>query len=109
MASISPGFLDLKRKRRVYSVRGKFDPWGSSLKKEDLIDFICEDAGLRREDISDDTLLFSDGYIDSFTMTSLIAFIEDEGNMTIEQSAVTLENFDSINNIMAFCGGQNAS
>ncbi len=74
--------------------------------KDELVAFICEDAGLERDEISDDTLLFSDGFIDSFTMTSLIAFIEEETGITIEQSAVTLENFDTIARIMAYVDGQ---
>ncbi|MFL9503399.1 acyl carrier protein (plasmid) [Rhodopseudomonas palustris] len=70
--------------------------------KEELFAFICEDAGLDRNEINDSTLLFSDGFIDSFTMTSLIAFIEDETGITIEQAAVTLENFDTVSRIMSF-------
>lgn len=74
--------------------------------RDELFAFICEDAGLERDEITDDTLLFSDGFIDSFTMTSLIAFIEEETGITIEQSAVTLENFDTVSRIMAFVEGQ---
>lgn len=82
------------------------DHRGEEMTKDELFAFICEDAGLDRDKVTEDTLLFSDGFIDSFTMTSLIAFIEDETGITIEQSAVTLENFDSVSRIMAFVDGQ---
>lgn len=78
--------------------------------KEELIAFICEDASLDPNEFNDDTLLFTDGYIDSFTMTSLIAFIEEELGVEIDQSAVTLENFDSISRkIMGYLGRRNAA
>lgn len=77
--------------------------------KEELIAFICEDASLDPGEINDNTLLFTEGYIDSFTMTSLIAFIEEELGVEIDQSAVTLENFDSISRIMSYLGRLNAA
>ena len=79
------------------------------MKKDELVAFICDDAGLDPTEITDDTLLFTDGYIDSFTLTSLVAFIEDELGAEIEQSAVTLENFDSISRIMNYMERLNVS
>ncbi|MFT5798406.1 MAG: acyl carrier protein [Candidatus Azotimanducaceae bacterium] len=79
------------------------------MKKEELFAFICDDADLDPTEINDDTPLFSDGYIDSFTLTSVIAFVEEQGGFRIEQSAVTLENFDTISNIMLFYGRQDVS
>ena len=76
--------------------------------KDELITFICDDAGLDPSEITDDTLLFTDGYIDSFTMTSLIAHLEEVLGKEIAQSEVTVENFDTINRIMAYIGRHNA-
>lgn len=76
--------------------------------KDELFAFICEDAGLNAGEVGDDTLLFTDGYIDSFTMTSLIAFIEEELGIEIDQSAVTLDNFDSVSRIMKYLEPVNA-
>ena len=67
-----------------------------------LRNFIAEDTGLDPSEFTDDTELFSDGYIDSFTMTSVIGWLEEETGITIAQSAVTLENFDTINRMVAF-------
>lgn len=69
---------------------------------QDLITFICEDAGLEAGDFSDDTELFSGGFIDSFTMASLLEFIEENAGVEVAQSDVTLENFDTISRIVAF-------
>jgi len=76
--------------------------------KDDLIAFICDDAGLEPSEFNDDTLLFTDGYIDSFTMTSLIAHIEEVQGKEIAQSEVTVENFDTIARIMAYMERRNA-
>jgi acyl carrier protein len=67
-----------------------------------LLKFITEEAGLTHDEITPETALFSEGYIDSFTMTSVIAFIEDTQELEIPQSEITLENFDTINNMATF-------
>ncbi|WP_273502919.1 acyl carrier protein [Paracoccus sphaerophysae] len=76
--------------------------------RDDLIAFIGEDAGIDRAEIGDDTLLFSEGFIDSFTMSSVLAFIEEQKGIQIEMSDVTLENFDSVSRIIAFVDRQSA-
>ena len=47
-------------------------------------------------------VLKDEGYIDSFTMTAIIAFIEEGFGITVPQSEVTLENFDTVDNMAAF-------
>lgn len=76
--------------------------------RDDLIAFISEDAGIDRAEIGDDTLLFSEGFIDSFTMSSVLAFIEEQKGIQIEMSDVTLENFDSLSRILSFVDRQTA-
>lgn len=75
--------------------------------KDELIRFICDDAGIDAAEINEDTPLFTEGYIDSFTMTSMIAFIEEKMGFEIEQSAVTLDNFDTVSRIMAYVENAN--
>lgn len=67
-----------------------------------LREFIAEDTGMELSEFNEDTELFSEGYIDSFTMTSVIGWLEEETGISIAQSAVTLENFDTINRMVAF-------
>ena len=74
--------------------------------RDELVTFICEDAGLKSSDFNDETELFSGGFIDSFTMASLLQFIEEKTGLEVSQSDVTLENFDAVSRIVAFVENQ---
>lgn len=52
-------------------------------------------------DITYDTRLISSGYVDSFSMVSLLVFLENKFNIKIPQSKATPEAFDSVNNIVS--------
>ena len=61
-----------------------------------------------REYIDDDdavityeTPLISSGYVDSFSMVSLLVFLENKFKIKIPPSKATPEAFDSVNNIVA--------
>ncbi|HWR74756.1 MAG TPA: phosphopantetheine-binding protein [Bacteroidales bacterium] len=51
--------------------------------------------------ITDDTPLISSGYVDSFSMVSLLVFLENKFKIKIPPSKATPEAFDSVNNIVA--------
>jgi acyl carrier protein len=51
------------------------------------------------EEITYDTPLISSGYIDSFSMVSLLVFIENKFKIKIPPSKATPEAFDSVNKI----------
>jgi len=53
------------------------------------------------EDITYDTPLISSGYVDSFSMVSLLVFLENKFKIKIPPSKATPEAFDSVNNIVA--------
>jgi acyl carrier protein len=69
---------------------------------QELHDLITEETGMDASEFTADTCLFSEGFIDSFTMTSVIAYIEETHGVEIPQSEITLENFDTINNMVGF-------
>ena len=46
--------------------------------------------------------MFSSGLIDSFSLVTLMSFIENAGEVSIDPSDVTLDNFDSIERIIQF-------
>lgn len=69
---------------------------------EQLISFISEETGMSPDEFGQDTKLFSEGYIDSFAMTSTINYIEETFGLSIAQSDVTLAHFDSIASMTAF-------
>ena len=52
-------------------------------------------------EISYDTPLISGGYIDSFSMISLLIFLENKFTIKIPPSKATPEAFDSVNKIVA--------
>ncbi len=69
---------------------------------EKILEFLRDE--IDDEDVALDavTPLFSDGLIDSFAMAGLIEFLEEISGAAIAQSDVVLENFDSVEKIVAF-------
>jgi acyl carrier protein len=51
--------------------------------------------------ITYDTPLISSGYVDSFSMVSLLVFLEKKFKIKIPPSKATPEAFNSVNNIIA--------
>ena len=52
------------------------------------------------EEITYDTPLISSGYVDSFSMVSLLVFLENKFKIKIPPSKATPEAFDTVNNIV---------
>ena len=73
-----------------------------SLKKNELYQFMRNDLGVDTSDLDDQTLFFSTGVVDSFSLISLITFIQNRCEITVDAEDVTLENLDSVERIMAF-------
>lgn len=69
---------------------------------ESLINFFAQELELDTGTIAEDTLLFSSGIIDSFALVSMMMFLESEASIRIAPSDVRLDNFDSIERILAF-------
>jgi acyl carrier protein len=69
--------------------------------KEVVLDYVkkeyLEDSD---EVINYDTPLISSGYVDSFSMVSLIVFIENKFKIKIPPSKATPDAFDSVNKII---------
>ncbi len=70
--------------------------------KDQILRHVIEEY-LADEDqmITYDTPLISSGYVDSFSMVSLLVYIENKFNIKIPPSKATPEAFDSVNNIVA--------
>lgn len=66
-----------------------------------LLDNVRELSGLNGE-ATIDTPLFSSGALDSVTMLSLIALVEESAGIEIHAEDVTLDNFDSVERIVRF-------
>lgn len=52
-------------------------------------------------EITNDTPLISSGYVDSFSMVSLLVFLENKFKIKIPSSKATPEAFDTVNSIVA--------
>lgn len=76
----------------------------SSNIKQQLTDFIIETTGLSDDEFDAETPLYSEGYIDSFALTTIISFIEEQENTEVPGDDITLENFDSINKMIDYIG-----
>jgi acyl carrier protein len=53
------------------------------------------------EEITYETPLISSGFVDSFSMVSLLVFLENKFKIKIPPSKATPEAFDSVNSIVA--------
>lgn len=78
-----------------------------SLTADALLGFIREKTDA--EDLDGDSPLFSTGELDSVNQLNLIMFVEAEAKITVAQADVTLENFDSVNKILAYVQSQGGS
>jgi len=70
--------------------------------KETIKRYIVDKIVGEEIDIPDDSSLFGEGIIDSLGNVKLISFLEKNYNITIEPGELTMENFDTINQIVAF-------
>lgn len=71
-----------------------------SVTQDELLQFLREDLNID-EDIDAQTELFSSGILDSVSMVSMITFLEEKTGAVVQPGDVTLENFDSVERIMA--------
>lgn len=69
---------------------------------EGLVQFMEDELAVDPAEISPDTLLFSEGIIDSFALVSLMTFLEQEGGFMVDPADVNLENFDSLDRILNY-------
>jgi acyl carrier protein len=73
-----------------------------SLDRDVLRQFLATELGLDLKKIADDTPLFSSGMIDSFSLVTLITFLEEKGGFSVDPGDVNLDNLDSIERILAY-------
>jgi len=74
-----------------------------NLTSQKLREFIQENYLFGREpDFADDDSFLEMGLIDSTGVLELVAFLEREQGITIEDRELVPENLDSVNNILQF-------
>jgi acyl carrier protein len=75
---------------------------GCKLDFDRLSRFLDEDLGIDVAGIEPDTPLFSSGIIDSFSLVTLLTFLESEGGIRISPADVNLDNMDSLARMLAY-------
>ena len=70
--------------------------------KQTIKQYIVDKIVGEEIEIADDASLFSEGIIDSLGNVKLISFLEKQYNIRIEPGEITMENFDTIKQIVAF-------
>lgn len=77
-----------------------------AVNRESLVRFLVEKQGLDPRELQGDTLLFTGGLLDSFTMVDLIQFLESEGGFEVSTTEAILENLDSVDRILAYAASR---
>ncbi len=71
--------------------------------------FILENFYIRDpSEVADDTLLVTNGIVDSTGMLEVIAFLEEQFGIEVADEETTPENLDSIDRMAAFVGRKQA-
>ena len=70
--------------------------------KSKIRDYILDSTFDDVENITDDTLIFEKGVLDSMGLLFLIEFLKEEFGVTTNDDELVVENFESINNIVTF-------
>lgn len=73
-----------------------------TLTAADLTGFMQKELGIDTAEVDPSTLLFTSGIVDSFSLVSLVTFIERKCDFTVQPDDVTLDNLDSIQRIVDF-------
>jgi acyl carrier protein len=75
---------------------------GMALTRDDILTALRTELGVDTSGVDESTPLFSAGLIDSFSLVSLILFLETRGGISVQPMDVTLENFDSVGRMLAY-------
>jgi acyl carrier protein len=75
---------------------------------DEMLAYFSENFGLDVDDIDDETLLFSDGYLDSFAIVDVVVYLESANSISINPSEVSLDNLDSIGRMASFVEAKTA-
>lgn len=76
--------------------------------RKELRDFIIE-LFFTKDDadsLGDEDSFMKEGIIDSTGVLELVAFIEDQYGLAVEDNEMTPENLDTINNLVGFISGK---
>jgi acyl carrier protein len=105
-----PRFLAGRDFRRPATVAGK--NMGDYMELEKHIrQYVAENLLYVDEDFKydNDTSFINEGLIDSMGVMELVAYVQSEFDITVEQQEMTPDNFDSVNKLVTFIRGKQAA
>lgn len=70
-----------------------------------IMDFLERELGVDTAPLDGDTPLVSDGIIDSFSLMSLVTFVEERFRLRVGMLDINLANFDSLNRMERYIAG----
>ncbi len=70
--------------------------------KENVRGYVSENTFSNKDKITDEVLIFKEGFLDSMGLVMLITFLEDTFSLKTSDSDMIEENFESINAIADF-------
>ncbi|MCF7907333.1 MAG: acyl carrier protein [Candidatus Omnitrophica bacterium] len=68
--------------------------------KDKIRNFIISNFMFDEGSLGDDDLLFETGIIDSMGFIKLLAFIDKTFNLSMDMSEISIDNFNTLNNIV---------
>ena len=70
--------------------------------KDQLLDFICDQFKIGKDEINTEESLVDQGVIDSFGFVEISEFLERSLSIRVTEDMITPENFGSIEKIVVF-------
>ena len=70
--------------------------------KSDILNFLKSQFAIDPNEVNENTGLFSEGLLDSFSIVDLVMYIENTNGIKLQPTDVNLDNLDSIAKILNF-------
>jgi acyl carrier protein len=77
--------------------------------KIDIFNFLKTQFAIDEKDVDENTGLFSEGLLDSFSIVDLVVFIENTSGIKLQPTDVNLDNLDSVAKILNFVSKERAT
>ena len=77
--------------------------------KSDIFNFLKTQFAIDEKDVDENTGLFSEGLLDSFSIVDLVVFIENTSGVKMQPTDVNLDNLDSVAKILNFVSKERAT
>ena len=74
--------------------------------REQVTQFLADEVDLEPDELTRETSLFNSGLVDSVVVLTTVQFIEETFDFELEPEQVTIENFDSVDAIVALIESQ---